>query len=502
MTAHSVADAKPYGMQSWSSIRWEQVEHNVRRLQARIVKALKRGEHKKVKTLQTLLRRSLSARLLAVKRVTTNRGSKTPGVDKIIWKTSAQKLQSVEKLKKTINPQPLRRIYIPKRKGKRPLGIPTMIDRAHQALHLQTLDPIAETTAGSHSYGFRINRGAADAIKYIFILLAKKNSAQWILEGDIRSCFDEISHKWIENHTAMDKKVLRKWLKAGFVENGRLYPTNRGTPQGGTASPALANITLNGLEMELQKTFGAPQTREARRNQIHICVYADDFIITGSSKELLEKRVKPVIQKFLEERGLTLSEEKTKVTHISEGFDFLGQNIRKYGKTLLIKPSKKSIQSVKEKLKETIRLHKGGANKMKMLRRINSILRGWCNYHRHVVSKRIFNMIDGYTFQLLWKWARHQHPKKNAKWVKNKYFYTINGRKWIFGIKTDKGEFETRYLATSTPIRRHVLIKSQANPYDPLWRPYFEKRKKANKTTKPLSKLQPRLLKPGLKERP
>lgn len=502
MTAHLVADANPYGIQSWSSIKWEQVEHNVQRLQACIVKAFKRGEHKKVKTLQILLRRSLAARLLAAKRVTTNRGSKTPGVDKAIWKTSTQKLQSVGKLKNPINPQPLRRIYIPKRKGKRPLGIPTMIDRAHQALHLQTLDPIAETTAENHSYGFRTNRGAADAIKYIFILLAQKNSAQWILEGDIRSCFDEISHEWIEKHVAMDKTVLRKWLKAGFVENGKLYPTKRGTPQGGIVSPLLANITLNGLESELQKVFGAPQTREARRNRIHLCIHADDFIVAGSSKELLETRVKPVIQKFLKERGLTLSEEKTKTTHISEGFDFLGQNIRKYGNTLLIKPSKKSVRSVKEKLKETIRFYKRGADKIKMIKRINSILRGWSNYHRHIVSKKTFNTVDGYAFLLLWKWARHQHPKKSAKWIKAKYFYTIKGRKWLFGIKTNEGKFETRYLATSTPIKRHVLIKGQANPYDPLWKPYFDKRNKSNKKRETSSKYNLGLLRPGLEKGP
>lgn len=474
MTAQLVADANPYGTQNWSTINWNQVEYNVRRLQARIVKAFKKGEYKRVKTLQSLLKSSLAARLLAVKRVTTNRGSKTPGVDKVIWTTSTQKLQSVEQLKTSIKPRPLRRIYIPKKKGKRPLGIPTMIDRAHQALHLQTLDPIAETTADTHSYGFRLHRGAADANKYIFILLAQKDSAKWVLEGDIRSCFDEINHKWIENHVPMDKKILHAWLKTGFIEKGKLYSTHSGTPQGGIVSPLLANITLDGLEVELEKVFGVLPTRKARRNRVRLCRYADDFIVTGSSKELLEEKVKPLIQKFLEERGLTLSKEKTKVTRISEGFDFLGQNIRKYGNTLLIKPSKGSIRSVKDKLKQTIKGHRGGADKM--IWRINSILRGWCNYHRHVVTKEIFNMIDNYVFMLLWKWAEHRHPRKSAKWIKTKYFYTIKGRKWVFGAKTIKGKLETQYFAVSTPIRRHVLIKGEANPYDPIWRSYFDKK--------------------------
>ena len=476
MTAQLGADANPYGIQNWSSINWNQVLYNVRRLQARIVKAFKGGEYKKVKNLQSLLKRSLAARLLAVKRVTTNRGSKTPGVDKVTWTTSAQKLKSVEKLKTSIYPKPLRRIYIAKKKGKRPLGIPTMIDRAHQALYLQTLDPIAESKADKHSYGFRLYRGAADANKYIFTVLSHKGSAQWILEGDIKSCFDEINHAWMEKHVSMDKKVLHKWLKAGFIEKGKLYPTRSGTPQGGVASPVLANITLDGLERKLEEVFGTLPTRKARRNRVRMCRYADDFIVTGSNKELLEKEVKPLIQQFLKERGLTLSEEKTKVTHISEGFDFLGQNVRKYGDKLLIKPSKRSIRSIKEKLKQIIKSHQGTADKM--IKRINSILRGWCNYHRHVVSKEIFSKIDSYVFMLLWNWARRRHPRKGAKWVKAKYFYAIKGRKWVFGAKTTKGNLETQYFAVSTPIRKHSLIKGEANPYDPKWREYFEKRQR------------------------
>jgi RNA-directed DNA polymerase len=282
MTAQTV-DANPNGMIDWPSVNWEQVEQTVQRLQARIVKALKEKAFRKVKDLQRLLIKSLSARLLAVKRITTNRGRKTPGVDGIIWTTPQQKIQAVHDLATDVKTLPLRRIYIPKKNGKmRPISIPTMPNRAQQACHLLALDPIAETYADEHSYGFRLKRGAHDAIGYVFHILRRKGSPHWILEGDIKSCFDTINHEWLKENVHMDKSILQKWLKSGYMEKGQLFPTKEGTPQGGIASPTLANITLDGLENILLKKFGyEPGNPESswknKKNMVHLCRYADDW---------------------------------------------------------------------------------------------------------------------------------------------------------------------------------------------------------------------------------
>ncbi len=471
MTAQTV-DANPYRKIYWDTINWSQVEETVRRLQTRIVKALKNNAFRQVKNLQRLLTKSLSARLHAVRRVTTNKGHKTPGVDGIIWTTPEQKIQAVHDLEQDIKILPLRRIYIPKKNGKmRPISIPSMLNRASQACHLLALDPVAETRADEHSYGFRVKRSAQDAIGYIFHILRRKGSPQWILEADIKSCFDEIDHNWLKENVPMDKFILQKWLKAGFMEGKRLFPTKGGTPQGGIASPTLANLTLDGLEKMLKERFG-DKPGHKNRKMVHLCRYADDFIVTGKSKDLLQEEVLPAIKYFLAERGLQISEEKTRITHINEGFDFLGQNTRKYGEKLLTTPSKKSQSSLKEKLRATIKRHRREAPKL--IKKINPIIRGWCNYHRYIVSRKVFEKVDHYVFILLWKWARQQHPNKSKRWITKRYFHV--SKKWVFATKTKQGKVREQYLASSTQIRRHTLIRGKANPYDEEWTTYFEKR--------------------------
>lgn len=488
MTVNTITDANPCQTTEWDLIDWDTARRTVRRLQARIVKALQKGNHREVKNLRRLLILSRSARLLAVRRVTDNKGRNTPGIDGEIWKSPMQKLKATERLKQRIKSRPLRRIYIPKKNGKkRPLGIPTMLDRAHQALHLLALEPIAETKADLRSYGFRSNRSCADAIRYCFHILHRDVSPRWVLEGDIKACFDEINHQWMEENIPMDKLVLRKWLKAGFVEKGKLFPTNSGTPQGGIASPVLANMTLDGLEAMLHKHFGAPRTAGSRKNRVFFCRYADDFVITGASKELLEEKVKPLVQQFMLERGLRLSEEKTVITHIDDGFDFLGQNIRRYKDRLLCKPSKASFQSVKEKLKATV--HKYWNHQDVMIKRLNAIIRGWCNFHRHVASNQSFSKMDDYIFRIIWQRAKRQHPNKGRRWIAKKYFHRIGSRSWIFGHQSKDG-LKTVMIAASTKIQRYIPTRGNANPFDSDWKKYFERRWTRNCQKKSPSSIQ------------
>jgi RNA-directed DNA polymerase len=479
MTAATPAGASFHGVTDWHAIDWQKVNQNVRRLQARIVKATKEKRWGKVKALQRLLTHSFSGKALAVRRVTENQGKNTPGVDQVIWNTPHKKINAIYSLRqRDYHPQPLRRIHIPKKNGKkRPLGIPVMKCRAMQALYLLALDPVAETTADPNSYGFRPGRSTADAIEQCFKVLGKQASPQWILEGDIKGCFDAISHEWLLTHIPMGKTMLKKWLKAGYMEQHILYPTEAGTPQGGIISPVLANLTLDGLERVIHEAI-PPTTRKSREVKVHLIRYADDFLITGSSKEFLEQEMKPLVEAFLRERGLQLSSEKTIITHIKDGFDFLGQNVRKYktGKRhkLLIKPSKKNVTAFLEKVRGIVKANKP-LPAAKLIAKLNPITRGWANYHRHVVSKKVFSFVDEMIYQTLKRWMNRRHPRKSEAWKAKKYFKTCGGDNWVFFGK--EGE-QTWHLtrADTMPITRHVKIRGEANPYDPTWESYFEKR--------------------------
>lgn len=457
----------------WTLIIWDKIYRSVKRLQLRIAKAIREGKRGKAQALQWLLTHSLAAKLLAVKRVTENKGRKTPGVDGEIWNTSQKKMQAVQSLNRHgYRPKPLRRIYIPKKNGKlRPLSIPTMKDRAMQALHSLSLRPVAETLADENSYGFREERSCHDAIGQCFIDLARKYAATWILEGDIKACFDGISHEWLLNNVIMDKDLLRKWLKAGYIEKGKLYPTETGTPQGGIISPILANIALDGMESTIKQVV----SRSAKVNYVR---YADDFIATGESKEILEQKVKPAIVDFLKARGLELSQEKTAITRIEDGFDFLGQNVRKYKGKLLITPAKKNVKSFLAKVRKIVRINSDKKTE-ELIKQLNPVIRGWANYHRHIVASKTFNYVDSNIFECVWGWTKRRHPQKGKLWIRRKYF-SKGSHEWTFStavLEEGKTRIYELTKAAYIPIRRYVKVRSKAHPYDSEYEPYFEKRK-------------------------
>lgn len=472
------ADALSNEVRHWHAHRWSRMVRNVRRLQVRIVKAMQCGKRRKVQALQRLLGGSYSAKVLAVRRVTENEGSRTAGVDGKRWSTPAEKMAGVKGLEeRPYRAQPLLRKYIPKKNGKlRPLGIPTMQDRAKQAVYLFALDPVAETTADANSYAFRRERSCADAIEQCFRVLYHKEAAQWILEGDIKACFDQIAHPWLMEHIPINRTVLREWLKAGYLEKRSLYPTEAGTPQGGIISPVLANMTLDGLEALLKQKY--PRHKGLK---VHLVRYADDFIITCSRREVLEKEIRPLVEEFLRKRGLELSVEKTLITHIDDGFDFLGQTIRKFKGKLIIKPSDKSQKILLTKVREIVRGEGECLAAFGLIRRLNPLLRGWTNYHRHVASAKTFKRIEQQVYQTLWRWALRRHPGKPQDGVYRKYFFDKQRPKRPFHAYTTDEEGNALvceiFQPNRVPIRRHIKVIGEANPYDPKWELYFEQRR-------------------------
>jgi RNA-directed DNA polymerase len=484
MTTTKSIGASSAGSESktWDQLPWSKIKKLVFRLQMRIAKATRQWKTGKVKALQRILTTSFYAKSLAVKRVTSNMGAKTPGVDGIIWSTKLQKMQAVLSLKRRgYRPLPLRRIYIPKRGSKqklRPLSIPTMFDRAFQALYRLALEPIAEEKADPNSYGFRRMRSAKDAIEQCFKVLSRKDCAAYIYDGDIKSCFDRISHEWVLRNVPMDKVILRKFLKAKFMEDRNLYPTISGVPQGGIISTTISLITLSGLEKKLKSLFTGS-------DRVNVVTYADDFIVTASYKEILEEKVIPTIEGFLQERGLEISQEKSRICHIAEGFDFLGFNIRKYRGKLLIKPSKASIKRFLKEIRNTIKVHKAVKTE-DVINLLNPKIRGWVNYFRSSVSSKVFALIDHEIFKSMWHWMKRRHPGKSKSWVQGKYFKSLGLDRWQIyaATKTKDGRKYHLHLvkATRFAIRRHIKIMAIAHPFNSKFKDYFKYRDATGKT--------------------
>ena len=459
----------------WNQIDWKKAEEQVNRLQIRIVKATLEQKWRLVKRLQYLMTNSLYAKALAVRRVITNKGKRTPGIDGELWKTDKDRTNAVEMLDcRTYHAKPLKRVYIEKfgKKEKRPLGIPTMKDRAMQALQLLALEPVAETTADRISFGFRRYRSSEDAREYAFSVLSRRDSPQWILEGDIKSCFDKISHQWMIENIPADKRILKEFMKCGYVEKRQLFPTKEGSPQGGVISPTYANMVLDGLEpmildkywrSRVKKTFSVKHNR----HKVHVVRFADDFIVTASDRESLLD-IKEMIVTFLGQRGLKLSEEKTVITHIDDGFDFLGWNFRKFKGKLIIKPSHKSMSKITKKLSGIVKENHASKQET-LIRKLNEVIVGWANYHHSACAKKCFSTIDHRVWEMLWKWAKRRHPNKCKSWIVNKYWKNYKGRKWTFMT-----EENILFLMMDMPIVRKGQMALNKNPF--LEPDYFEKR--------------------------
>lgn len=474
----------------WATMLWKKLEKNVLNIQKRIYKAIKAGKIGKAKKLARLLLRSTSSIILNVRRVTQdNKGKRTAGVDGVKMLTPKQRLVMINELIlqakrgfERYKAEPIRRIYVPKPNGdKRPLGIPTMKDRAIQGIVKSSLEPIWEARFEPHSYGFRAGHSTHDAIQLVFNSLNKKQ--KWVLEADIKGCFDNINHeKLLEklSGTNTQKRMVRQMLKAGCMDNQVFSDTEIGTPQGGIISPVLANIALDGLETHLQTELRKKYTcKEIEQSTLRLVRFADDFVVIHINKEVIVDSRK-IIKEWLAQMGLELSESKTKITHSSEGFDFLGFNIRHYQNNydhfmckngsleslklkdfkLLIKPSKKTIKKHSHAIKEVLRSTRAATQDV-VIKRLNPIIKGWANYHSHVVSSEIFARQDYIVFQQLWAWSKRRHKNKSKRWIVKKYFRTIGKRKWSFATREN---VLTKH--SDTKIVRHVMVKVGKSYYD------------------------------------
>lgn len=466
---------------TWADINWHAVEGNVRRLQERIYRATTHKAWKRVKNLQKLLVRATSNTLLAIRRITQeNQGKHTAGIDGVVYDTPEARWKLFQEglSLKGYKPRPVRRVYIPKDNGKqRPLGIPTGKDRVMQAIVTATLEPEWEARFEANSYGFRPGRCTMDAIEAIHTTLSQKHSSAWVLDADISGCFDNIDPGPLLAKLPVFTATLRRWLHAGVVEGGVFSPTDTGTPQGGVISPLLANVALDGMErlFEAEGPEGqptSPSSRKGLNKGIAVIRYADDFVITAPTREVLETYARPRVEKFLHERGLALSEAKTRIVHITEGLNFLGFHIRKFGKRgkVLTVPQKEKVLKHVRALRSYLDAHKQ-TPAGHVIKTLNPVIRGWANYYRHCAATHVFQKVRHAQWQMLWIWAKRRHPAKSRKWVKARYFR--DDGYWTFWA----GKAEL-VKPDATPITRFTKVTGKHSPYDPALRLYWTERKK------------------------
>jgi RNA-directed DNA polymerase len=463
----------------WSQINWTAVEANVRRLQGRIYRAAANHAHGKVKKLQKLMVRSRSAKLKAIRQVTQeNSGKHTPGIDGVVCDTPQKRLELLnDGLRlKGYRPQPVKRHSIPKRNGgQRPLGIPTQKDRVMQAIGKLALEPEWESRFEANSYGFRPGRSTMDAITAIHTAMSRKNGSQWVLDADITGCFDHLDHTALLTRLPVFTTTIRRGLKAGVMEGGRPTTTEAGTPPGGVISPLLANIALDGMErlFDGEAPNGHPQRpswKKGLNKGVSLIRYADDIVAIAPSREVLEQHVRPRLETFLAHRGLHLSEGKTRIGQSTDGFNFLGFEMRRFQRALLTQPQKEKIIGHYRAIKTFLDQHKQSPA-VQVIRDLNPKIRGWSNYYRHCAAKRAFRKLDHLVWHALWRWAKRRHPNKSAQWVRPRYFRTVGNRHGVFAEK------QAHILwHQDTPITRCPKVTGKSSPMNPDLKAYWEQR--------------------------
>jgi RNA-directed DNA polymerase len=498
----------------WDAIDWRVHEDNVARLRRRIFTATREQDWATVRSLQKLMLRSWSNTLVSVRQVTQrNTGRRTAGIDGQVALSSPARAEMAVRVHATISswqPVPVRRVYIPKsgkpksgsRAKRRPLGIPVLMDRCHQARVRHALEPEWEARFEPRSYGFRPGRSCADAIGALFHTLSGSWAKRvWILDADLSAAFDRIAHTRLLDALGSfpARDMIEAWLTAGVIEDGLLTPTDEGTPQGGVISPLLMNVALHGLEDAAGVRYLTSGTKAGRTETGSpvLVRYADDLVVCCHTQRQAEQ-IKAQLAQWLAPRGLAFNEDKTRIVHLSEGFDFLGCNVRRYrnGK-LLIKPSGDAVRRIRKRLSDEMRSLRG-SNAMAVIARLNPIIRGWAAYYRGVVSSRIFSGLDDHVWRLAYKWANRTHPSKPKKWIARRYFGKFNkfrNDRWVFGARShsdDRGNIPYLVKFSWTSIVRHQPVAGRASPDDPDLRDYWAQRRRRVKP--PLDSLNLRLL--------